>query len=127
MRLHDIVWQASASLTDVWPNGPPKLWASNQAVDALRDRGEVKVSDQGGITFERGAQGQQRAVANWIFVPSYRRYSISDQQQMLVDWTNAMKDMSYTRVVIVRPGEEQQASVYHVWAAGRPLALFLLQ
>ena len=113
MRMHDIIWQPLASVADVWPAGPPKLWASRQALDVLHLRGDIKaVGNQGGITFQHGAQGQQKAVANWIFVPSYRRYSISDSKQMLVDWTNAMKDMSYTRVIVVRPGEEQKASVF---------------
>ena len=43
-------------------------------------------------------------------MPSYRRYAISDPKQMLVDWSNAMEGITYTRVIVVRPGEEQKAS-----------------
>lgn len=118
MRVHDIIWQppagvTAARVTGVWPAGPPKLWASQQALNALHMRGDIMaVSEQGGITFQHGAQGQQKAATKWIFVPSYRRFSISDPKQMLVDWSDAMKDMSYTRVIVVRPGEEQKASVF---------------
>ena len=90
----------------------PKLWASKQALDALRRRREISVTrDIGAITFLGGAQQQEAAVAHWIFVPSYRRYATSDPKQMLVDWSDAMKGIAYTRVIVVRPGEEQKASV----------------
>ncbi len=116
MQEHAIIWQrrlTSADATDVWPAGPPKFWASDQALTSLRERGRLSAADDtGGITFERCAQGQQQAVANWIFVPSYRRYSISDPKQMLVDWSDAMKGMSYTRVIVVRSGGEQKASLF---------------
>ena len=115
MKEYAIIWQhslTSAEPTDVFPAGPPKLWASDQALRSLRERREISdACDNGGILFQRSAQRREAAVAHWIFVPSYRRYAISNPKQMLVDWSDAMKYMSYTRVIVVRPGEEQKASV----------------
>jgi len=46
------------------------------------------------------------AVNSWIFTPSFGRFS--GQRQAFLDWSQAMSDAAYVRVLVVRPSEVKE-------------------